>query len=176
MRAEATHIAERQRRDAEANALRQAAQPLQSQLTELWNDYTTDYSSGLRSRLYSDRQLPYTVTAESMEAWTVTANALIKEVHETRVVAQTARSLRNEVNGLLCDNPDRFVGQMLDDLDGLDVSDDELPGSLAELNSWIARATSAIAKAQAILNKPVPDEGVDTDMLAALANRFGGRR
>jgi ABC-type transporter Mla subunit MlaD len=116
--------------------------------------------------------------------WVARAEALVTEVNvalealaaTTRRLdrlTETARSLRDDANGLLVEHEAVLVGSMYDRLVELDVDNDVLPTDVIGLESWISQAETTIAAARKSVTQAASGtQGVDSDALASLAARF----
>lgn len=190
----------RQRKAEEAERLRQAAEPLRGRIAELWrtHGYNYDLPAELRNRMYSGSQLPHGADPVTMLRWMVDTEALIAEVNveleaiEARKaeaaarlaqLTETARSLRDEANGLLVDYESALGNSPYNRLAKLDVDDYQLPDDIDGLDSWIMLARRAISDAEEHVARPEPatpkNRGkgqIGDDALSALAARFNNHK
>jgi HrpA-like RNA helicase len=161
--------------EAEIARLRESASPLREQLAKLRADhgYSHDISEKLRDGLYHASNPPYTSGLEAMETWAKSAEALIAQLNEELEIlprlAATARSLRDEVNGLLLDHEKELDDTQYDLLAELDVDDAQLPTRRLEIERWIKEAEKRVNKTRKFL------EATGGDPVAALAARFNQR-
>lgn len=106
----------------------------------------------------------------------VTADLAATEAHKAEAavalapLVETAKSLRDEANGLLVDYTNELTDTLYEELRRLDVDDSELPTIRVGLEDWISTARACIAAVRRLL-----PGGVSNDSIAALAARFNGK-
>jgi ABC-type uncharacterized transport system permease subunit len=162
---------------AEAAQLKEAAEPLLRQVTEL------DLPPELRSRVsYAGSQLRAASTPESVRQWHAEIEAAMAEAErqaalaaERLALAESARSLRDQANELLVEQGNDLDDEHHETLEQFDVDDDVLPTEVSRLQEWIAAAKAALADAKRFLSSPVANQnqqGVSQGALEALRKHF----
>ena len=192
-RFEAKDEIERKRRAAEAQRLMVEAEPLRTQLVELWNKYGyyNRVPQDLCDRLYRAMQLPRGLDQATFQQWTELGRALIAEVPQALETAEaerrrllerleelrvTARSHRDRITELLDTHEEDLTEDLLNRLEQMETSGRYLPDGEVGLNNWVTRASELIADVEQYLHKLAETGGaVSNDDILALAARYNKR-